>query len=123
MNSRRTNYEGQAGRAVQRQGGQAEGPLGVGSLHNSSGQSLQDGADTGEGSDPSTQPAQATSAVRTTEQSWPTFLRAIANKARKDPNHRFGGLSRQLNQESLRQSFYLLRKEAACGVDQVTFEQ
>jgi group II intron reverse transcriptase/maturase len=77
----------------------------------------------GEGSDQTTQPAQATSAVRTTEQSWPTFLRAIADKARKDPNHRFGDLYRHLNQPALGQSFYLLRKNAACGVDKVTFKQ
>ena len=76
-----------------------------------------------EGGDRTTQPAQATSAVRMTEQSWPTFLRAIADKARKDPNHRFGDLYRQLNQPSLRASFYLLRKDAASGVDGVTFQQ
>src|SRR5947207_4740422 len=79
VNSRRTNCERQAGRAAQRQEGQTEGKLGVGSLHSSSGQALQDGTDVGEGSDQSTQPAQATSAVRRTEQSWPTFLRAIAD--------------------------------------------
>ena len=76
-----------------------------------------------EGGDRTTQPAQATSAVGTTEQSWPTFLRAIADKARRDRNHRFGDLYRQLNQESLRASFYLLRKEAASGVDGVTFQE
>ena len=123
VSSRRTNCEGQAGREAQRQEGQTEGKPGVGSLRSRSGQSLQDGTDVGEGGDRSTRPAQATSAVRTTEQSWRTFLRAIADKARKDPNHRLGDLHRHLNQESLRASFYLLRKEAACGVDGVTFEQ
>ena len=123
VTSRRTNYESQAGREVQRQGEPTKGSLGVGSLHSSSGQSLQDGTDLGQGSDQSTQLAQATSAVRTTGQSWPTFLRAIADKARKDPNHRFGDLYRHLNQQSLRASFYLLRKKAACGVDEVTFEE
>ncbi|MGO8927740.1 MAG: group II intron reverse transcriptase/maturase [Limisphaerales bacterium] len=58
-----------------------------------------------------------------TEQSWPTFLRAIADKARKGPNHRFGDLFRHLNQASLRASFYLLRKNAASGVDGVTFRE
>jgi len=77
----------------------------------------------GEGGDRSTPPAQATSAVRTTGQSWPTFLRAIADKALKDRNHRFGDLYRHLNQEALRASFYLLRKDAACGVDGVTFQE
>jgi len=76
-----------------------------------------------EGGDRTTQPVQATSAVRMTGQSWPTFLRAIADKARKDPNHRFGDLYRHLNEESLRASFYLLRKAAASGVDGVTFRQ
>ena len=58
-----------------------------------------------------------------TGQSWPTFLRAIADKARRDRSHRFGDLYRHLNQESLRSSFYLLRKEAASGVDGVTFQE
>jgi len=58
-----------------------------------------------------------------TGQSWQTFLRAIANKAQRDRNHRFGDLYRQLNVHSLRQSFYLLRKEAASGVDGVTFQE
>ncbi len=56
-------------------------------------------------------------------QSWLTFLRAIADKARKAPNHRFGDLYRHLNEHSLRQSFYLLRKDAASGVDGVTFQE
>lgn len=121
--SRRTNHEGQAGRPVQRQEGPAEGEPGVGSPHSSAGQPRTSGADLHEGGDRTTQSAQATSAVRMTGQSWPTFLRAIADKARKDPNHRFGDLYRQLNQQSLRASFYLLRKEAASGVDGVTFQQ
>jgi len=121
--SRRTNYESQAGREVQRQEGRTKGMTGVGSLHSSAGQSRDGGADLREGGDRATQPAQATSAVRMTGQSWPTFLRAIADKARKAPNHRFGDLYRQLNEQSLRQSFYLLRKDAASGVDGVTFQQ
>ena len=76
-----------------------------------------------EGGDRTTQPVQATSTVRMTEQSWPTFLRAIADKARKDPNHRFGDLYRHLNQQTLKASFYLLRKNAASGVDGVTFQE
>ncbi|HTF24429.1 MAG TPA: group II intron reverse transcriptase/maturase [Candidatus Limnocylindria bacterium] len=66
--------------------------------------------------------AKETSAVRTTESSWQTSLRAITNKAAQDPKHRFGGLYRLLNQDSLRESFYALRKDAAPGVDGVTFE-
>ncbi len=121
--SRRTNYEGQAGKQTQRQEWQAEGKPGVGSLHSNTGQPRQSGADPGEGGDRTTQSAQATSAVRMTEQSWPTFLRNIADKARRESKHRFGDLYRQLNQQSLRASFYLLRKDAASGVDGVTFQQ
>jgi group II intron reverse transcriptase/maturase len=69
------------------------------------------------------QSAQATSTVRMTEQSWPTFLRAIADKARRAPNHQFGDLYRHLNDQGLRASFYLLRKDAASGVDGVTFQE
>ncbi len=58
-----------------------------------------------------------------TEQSWPTFLRTIADKARKEPNHRLGDLYRHLNEQSLRASFYRLRKDAACGVDGVSFQE
>ena len=119
--SRRTNCEGQAGRPVQRQEGTTEATSGVGSLHSSPGQSRV-GTDLGEGGDRSTQPAQETRSVRTTGQGWRTFLRAIADKARQDRNHRFGDLYRHLNQESLRASFYLLRKDAACGVDGMTFQ-
>jgi group II intron reverse transcriptase/maturase len=76
----------------------------------------------GEGADTLTQPAKATGPVRTTGKDWPTFLRAIAEKASTDKDHRFGDLYRWLNQEVLRQSFFRLRKEAASGVDGVTFE-
>ena len=121
--SRRTNYENQAGKLAQRSEGRAEGKPGVGSLHSSAGQPRTTGADVREGGDRTTQSAQATSAVGTTEQSWPTFLRAIADKARREPNHRFGDLYRHLNQASLRASFYRLRKNAASGVDGVTFQE
>ena len=119
--ARRTHYEGQAGRAVQRQGGRTERTPGVGSLQSSSGQGA--GPDRSEGGDRNTQPAQVTSAVRTTGQSWPTFLRAIADKAQRDRHHRFGDLYRQLNQASLRASFKRLRQAAASGVDGVTFQE
>jgi len=66
--------------------------------------------------------AKETSAVRTRESSWRTSLRAITNKAAQDPKHRFGGLYRLLNQDSLRESFYALRRDAAPGVDGETFE-
>jgi RNA-directed DNA polymerase len=115
----RTNYEGQAGRAAQRQAVPPDAP-GVGSAHNN----LRQGAspDTGEGADKSTQSAQATSPVRTTETGWPTFLRAIAEKAFTHKHHRFGDLYRWLNQDVLRLCFFRLRKDAASGVDGVTFQ-
>jgi group II intron reverse transcriptase/maturase len=77
----------------------------------------------GEGANRSTQSAQATSAVRTTERDWQTFLRAIAEKAFNNKHHRFGDLYRWLNQDVLRQCFFRLRKSAASGVDGVTFQQ
>jgi group II intron reverse transcriptase/maturase len=75
----------------------------------------------GEGANKATQSAQATSAVRTTEMSWQTFLRAIAEKAYHNKHHRFGDLYRWLNRDVLRLCFYRLRKDAASGVDRVTF--
>lgn len=117
--SRRTNCESQAGREVQRQEGQTEATAGVGSPHSSYRQGAS--PDGGEGGDRTTESSQATSAVRTTGQSWRTFLRAIADKAQRDRNHRFGDLYRHLNVESLRASFYLLKKSAASGVDGVSF--
>src|SRR2546426_4411472 len=74
----RTNYEGQAGRVAQRQEGPPDDP-GVGSAHSIQRQGASPEA--GEGADRATQLAQATSAVRTTEADWQTFLRAIAEKA------------------------------------------
>jgi retron-type reverse transcriptase len=116
----RTNCEGQAGRGAQRKGVPSGAP-GVGSAH-----SIQPpGAspEAGEGTDRSTQPAQATSTVRTTEQDWQTFLRDIAEKAPKNKHHRFTDLYRWLNRDVLRWSFFCLRKDAASGVDGVTFQE
>jgi group II intron reverse transcriptase/maturase len=76
-----------------------------------------------EGVNRSTQPAQATSAERTSEADWQTFLRAIAEKAAKDKHHRFGDLYRWLNQDVLRLSFYRLRRDAASGVDGMSFQE
>lgn len=115
----RTNCEGQAGRTAQRIGAPSGTP-GVGLAHSipPQGNCLE----AGEGANRSTQSAQATSAVRTTETDWQTFLRAIAEKAHTEQHHRFGGLYRWLNQDVLRLCFYRLRKDAASGVDGVTFQ-
>jgi len=114
--SRRANYGSQSGRSVQRQEERSEAIPGVRSVHSSQRQA-------GEGADTITQPAQETSAVRTTAQSWSTSLRAIANKAVQNQTHRFGGLYRLLNHANLRECFFHLRKDAAPGVDGVRFEE
>jgi len=116
----RTNYESQAGRAVQRQEAPSDSP-GVGLAHNIPRQGAS--PDSGEGANTLTQSAQATRTERTSEQDWQTFLRAIAEKAYRDKHHRFGDLYRWLKPDVLRLCFYRLRKDAASGVDGVTFEQ
>lgn len=122
IDSRRTNYGSQAGRSTQRQGVRSEEKLGFRSAHSSPEQG-QHGPDSGEGADKTTQPAKETGSVRTTETSWQTSLRAIATKAVQQPTHRFGGLYRLLNEANLRECFFALRKEAAAGVDGVTYEE
>jgi RNA-directed DNA polymerase len=116
----RTNYEGQAGREAQRQ----EAPPGVPGVGSACSIQPQGASpEAGKGADKSTQSAQATSPVRTTERDWPTFLRAIAEKAYTHKQHRLGDLYRRLNRDTLRLSFFRLRKDAASGVDGVTFQE
>lgn len=110
----RTNYESQAGREPQRQEAVSEATQGVRSAHSTVQRS--------EGADTLAQSAQGTRTVRTTEQDWQTFLRAIAQKAFEDKHHRFGDLYRWLNQDVLRLCLFRLRKDAASGVDGVTFK-
>src|SRR5258708_23734126 len=57
------------------------------------------------------------------EAGWKTVLRAIAEKAYTNKHHRFGDLYRRLNRDTLRLSFFRLRKDAASGVDGGTFQQ
>jgi RNA-directed DNA polymerase len=116
----RTNCESQAGREAQRQGKPPD-VSGVGLVHSSQQQGVSPEA--GEGTNRSTQSAQATRTVRTTEEDWQTFLRAIAEKASTDKHHRFGDLYRWLNQDVLRLCFFRLRKDAASGVDGVTYQE
>ena len=52
-----------------------------------------------------------------------TSLRAIAKKAAEQRKYRFGDLYRLLNEENLRWSFFQLRRNAACGVDQTTWRE
>src|SRR5258708_4564814 len=89
-----------SGRGVQRQEARSEESQGVRSVRSNQGQPRASGADAGEGADTTTQPAKETSAVRTTDSSWRTSLRAITNKATQDKGHRFGGLYRLLNEEN-----------------------
>src|SRR5260370_37923899 len=49
-----------------------------------------------------------------------TSLLGIAKKARSDKRYRFRNLYRELNEELLRDSWRLLRKDAALGVDRVS---
>jgi len=116
----RTNYESQAGRGVQPKG-VLPGDPGVGWVH--SGQLQGASPEAGEGTHRSTQPTQATSPVGTTEEDWQTFLRAITEKAKTNKHHRFGDLYRRLNRDVLRLCFFQLRKDAASGVDGVTFQE
>jgi group II intron reverse transcriptase/maturase len=51
----------------------------------------------------------------------PTSLRGIADRARRDRKARFGDLYRLLNEENLKLCFRHLRREAAAGVDGVTY--
>jgi RNA-directed DNA polymerase len=116
----RTNCESQAGRETQRQEASTDCP-GVGWAHSIQRQGERPEA--GEGDHRATKLAQETSTVRTTEKDWQTFLRAIAEKARTHKGHRFGDLYRMLNRDVLRLSFYQLRRDAASGVDRVTFQE
>ena len=119
---RRTNCGSQAGKSNQRQEERTDGKPGFRSVHSSAGARPR-GPDPHEGTDTSTQPAKETSAVRATDSHWRTSLRAIATKAAQEPHHRFGGLYRLLTVNSLRDCFYQLRKDAAPGIDGVTFEE
>ena len=116
----RTNCESQAGRKAQPPEAPSDAP-GVGLAHSIPRQGAS--PETGEGVNSSTPPAQATSPVRPTEKDWPTFLQAITEKAQTDQHHRFGDLYRRLNQDVLRVCFHRLRKDAASGVDGVTFQE
>jgi hypothetical protein len=81
--SRRTNCESQAGRGEQRQEA-LSGDQGIGLVHSNPRQG--NGPELGEGANTSTQPAQATRTARPAGYPWPTFLRAIADKAVRDRN-------------------------------------
>src|SRR6185503_16112166 len=50
----------------------------------------------------------------------PTSMLGIAKKAKSDKRYRFRNLYRELNEELLLDSWRLLRKDAALGVDRVS---
>lgn len=117
----RTNCEGQAGRGAQREEALSD-HSGVGLASSIQGQPRASGPTLEKGPTEQREPAQETGAARKAEKKdWSTSLRAIAEKASKNKQHRFGGLYGLLNENSLRQCFFLLKKDAARGVDGVTF--
>src|SRR2546428_8030287 len=54
------------------------------------------------------------------QQTVQTSLLGIAKKARSDKRYRFRNLYRELNEELLRDSWRLLRNDAALGVDLIS---
>src|SRR5438132_14037379 len=54
------------------------------------------------------------------QQTVQTSLLGIAKKARADKRYRFRNLYRELDEEMLRDSWRLIRKDAALGVDRVS---
>ena len=60
---------------------------------------------------------------RQAEQHVQAELAGIANRARIDRKHRFGGLYDLLCEEALRGSFYNLNRKAAPGVDEMTWKE
>src|SRR5436190_8204395 len=117
------NYENQPGKRAQRKQELLKDPKEIRLAHSSQRQDCpQGGPDSGQGANRTTQSSKETGSARTAEASWPTSLRAIATKAGKDKQHRFGGLYRLLNQVNLKECFRSLRKQAAPGVDEVTFQ-
>jgi RNA-directed DNA polymerase len=120
--SRRTNCESQAGRRAQRQEVNFQEAQAVRSVLSSRQADPPVNRQAGEGTDGVAQAAKETSAVGETETGWRTSLQAIARKAKEQKRHRFGGLYRLINEEALRDCYFQLRKEAACGVDEVTWK-
>ena len=60
--------------------------------------------------------------IRQAEQHMPTSLRGIAQKAGKDPDHKFGNLYELLNEGNLRWCFSKINRKASPGVDEVDYE-
>jgi group II intron reverse transcriptase/maturase len=53
----------------------------------------------------------------------PTSLEAIAEKAKEEPSYRFRDLSREINEELLRECWRKLNKRSAVGVDGVSYRE
>ena len=121
-NSHRTNNESQVGRAAQRQEERPKSDQGLGSTHSSSPPPWETKAQVSEGVDEHTRLAKETGHARKARKSWRTSLRDIADKARKEPAHRFGGLYQMINREALGDCFKQLKKRAASGVDGVSYQ-
>ncbi len=74
--------------------------------------------------DRGSQPAQETGAGHAgPETRLSTSLRAIADKARREPQYRFRDLSGMLNEAFLHESWRGVRKNAASGVDRVSAQE
>lgn len=74
----------------------------------------------GKGMDGHMQPLQQTPAGKARpDRLLPSSLKAIAGKARSDPEHRFGGLYSLLNHSNLKLAWFELNPKASAGVDEV----
>lgn len=52
-----------------------------------------------------------------------TKLNLISKRAKEDKNFKFTSLAHLINEESLKECFWMLKADAAAGVDRVTFEE
>ena len=52
-----------------------------------------------------------------------TKLNLITKRAIEDKRFKFTSLAHLLNETSLKECFYMLKKDKAAGVDEVTFEE
>ena len=83
--ARRTNCEGQAGRPPQRQEVRVQSEPGIRLTHSSSPQPPPEGAEASQGVNGTSPPAKETGAVSTTDNHWPTSLRATKREVMKSP--------------------------------------
>jgi len=51
-----------------------------------------------------------------------TKLQTIARKAKENRNYQFFGLYSMLNEDFLLETWHMLNKRAACGVDKISYQ-